>query len=92
MIELTEQDFTDCLKSPAAIAFLGLKSERTLIRWRKRKIGPPCLRIGRDFYYPRMHLERFKIQREADRAKAKVQPARRNRFTQRLRAALEAQR
>lgn len=49
------------------------------------------MKVGRDFYYPRQHLERFKIQRAAEKAKRTARAARRNKFQEMLRAALQAQ-
>jgi len=94
VITFTEDDFVDALKTPAAMAFLGVKCELTMIRWRKglHGGGPPCLRVGRDYLYPRVYLERFKIQREANKAMKRVAVSRRHvvHRTQ-LRAAIEAQ-
>ena len=74
------------------MAFLDV-CELTMIRWRKglHGGGPPCVKVGRDFYYPRQHLERFKIQRAAEKAKRTARAARRNKFQEMLRAALQAQ-
>jgi len=95
-----EEDFADALKTPAVLRLLGV-CELTLIRWRRGQNcaryggGPPCLKVGRDFYYPRKQLVAWKAHRDAVDTAAKNRKSkvtrRVERFSEQLAAALQAQ-
>ena len=53
------------LTESQAAQYLG-KCERTLIRWRVLKIGPPATRVGRRVMYRRAGLEAWLLRLEEE--------------------------
>jgi hypothetical protein len=81
--KLTLEDFVGAFTAPQAEQELGV-CFLTLIRWRKANKGPPCVRVGARWFYPRKQLLAFKAAREAKQQKTA-------RFQARLQAALDSQ-
>lgn len=58
----------DWIPRSALAAELGLAAD-TLARWESRRIGPPCIRIGRRVVYRRAAVQQWLVDQERGPAK-----------------------
>lgn len=56
-------------------AALGISPD-TLARWETRRIGPPCVRLGRKVMYRRGAVQDWMLQQETRKARPSARPGR----------------